>query len=166
MAEEIQELTSRVSSLRPSRQSIIASRVQLILITSEKLRLTFHNFREKCNQGSVYTTLFRLDKVYNFSRLDLGIGMRPNFPDFIILFLWPILRAYQPEILLLQVAQKLHPALRVDVFLPQGITCGYAEYVNRQSYIFVAPWGSDLFLNSETQTDCSYQVRLVSEALP
>lgn len=39
------------------------------------------------------------------------------------------------------------------------------KYVNRQSYIFIAQWGSDLFLN-ETQTDCSYQIQLVSEALP
>lgn len=30
------------------------------------------------------------------------------------------------------------------------------EYVNRQNYIFIAHRGSDLFLNNETQTACSY----------
>lgn len=121
MAEDIQEPSSCVSPLRPSRQSIIASRVELI---EYETTYNFSNIRENAIKGQgqcTYTTLFRLDKIYNFSRLDLGIGMRPDFPDFIIPFLWP---KYQPEILLLQVAQKLPPALRVDVFLPRGITCG------------------------------------------
>lgn len=46
--------------------------------------------------------------------------MRPDFPGFIILFYG---LSSPPDILLLQVAQNLHPALRVDVFLSRGITC-------------------------------------------
>ena len=123
MAGDIHEPTSRVSPLRPSRQSIIASPVELIDI-ERKTTSNLSQLHEKYNQGSgsvyLYTTLSRLDKIYNFSRLDFGIGMRPDFPGFIILFYG---LSSPPEILLVQVAQNLHPALRVDVFLSRGITC-------------------------------------------
>lgn len=99
MAEDIQEPTSRVSPLRPSRQSIIASRVELIDIEYETTS-NLSNMRENAIKGQgqcTYTTLLRLGKIYNFSRLDLGIGMRPDFPDFIIPFLWPILPTRNPS---------------------------------------------------------------------
>lgn len=115
----------------------------------------------------MYTDLFRLDKIYNFSRLDLGIGMRPDFHDSIIPFLWPILPTRNPSATggtetISRLESRCLPSTRNHLL---DWSSGSMQIGRTTSSLR----NGDLICFSTTkngQTVPMYQVQLLSEALP